>query len=62
METITITVWYTPQIPVNTGPGNYQGLPGLILEVNDGTETVICSKIVLNPKDEVNISVVSGPC
>jgi len=56
METITITAWYTPQIPVNTGPGNYQGLPGLILEVNDGTETVICSKIVLNPKDEVNIS------
>ncbi|HKK12840.1 MAG TPA: GLPGLI family protein, partial [Flavobacteriaceae bacterium] len=56
METITITAWYTPQIPVSTGPGNYQGLPGLILEVNDGSETVVCSKIVLNPKNEVNIS------
>lgn len=56
METITITAWYTPQIPVNAGPGNYHGLPGLILEVNDGTETVICSKIVINPKDEINIS------
>ena len=56
METITITAWYTPQIPVSTGPGNYYGLPGLILEVNDGTETVICSKIVLNPKNEIDIS------
>ena len=56
METVTITAWYTPQIPVTTGPGNYHGLPGLILEVNDGTETVICNKIVLNPKDQVNIS------
>jgi GLPGLI family protein len=56
METITITAWYTPQIPVNTGPGNYHGLPGLILEVNDGSETVICSKIVINPKDRVDIS------
>ncbi|RYH73164.1 GLPGLI family protein [Flavobacteriaceae bacterium 144Ye] len=56
METITITAWYTPQIPVNNGPGNYYGLPGLILEVNDGSETVICSKIVLNPKNEVEIT------
>jgi len=56
METITITAWYTPQIPVSTGPGNYHGLPGLILEVNDGSETVICNKIVLNPKDNVDIS------
>lgn len=56
METITITAWYTPQIPINSGPGNYHGLPGLILEVNDGTETVICSKIVMNPEDKVSIS------
>jgi len=56
METITITAWYTPQIPVSTGPGNYHGLPGLILEVNDGSETVICSKIVINPQDEVDIT------
>ena len=51
MKEITITAWYTPQIPVSVGPGNYHGLPGLILEVNDGSETVICSKIVLNPKN-----------
>lgn len=55
MKEITITAWYTPQIPVSVGPGNYHGLPGLILEVNDGTETVICSKIVLNPKSASKI-------
>ena len=32
----TITAWYCPEIPVNQGPENYWGLPGLILEVNDG--------------------------
>ena len=57
MKEITITAWYTPQIPVSVGPGNYHGLPGLILEVNDGTETVICSKIVLNPKNASEIVV-----
>lgn len=55
MEEITITAWYTPQIPVNNGPRNYHGLPGLILEVNDGRETLVCSKIVLNPSNKVDI-------
>ena len=55
-EMRTTTAWYTPQIPVNNGPGNYQGLPGLILEVNDGRTTLICSKIVLNPEDKVKIT------
>lgn len=54
-ETITITAWYTPEISVNNGPGMYWGLPGLILEVNDGRQTIVCSKIVLNPKDKVAI-------
>ena len=55
MEERTITAWYTPQIPVNNGPGMYQGLPGLILEVHDGKLTIICSKIVINPEDKVEI-------
>lgn len=52
---ITITAWYTPEIPVSQGPEGYWGLPGLILEVNDGKTTILCSKIVLNPKDKVEI-------
>ncbi|MCA0133339.1 GLPGLI family protein [Winogradskyella alexanderae] len=56
MEERTVTAWYTPQIPVNNGPDNYQGLPGLILEVHDGNLTIICSKIVLNPEDKIEIA------
>lgn len=55
MEERIVTAWYTPQIPINNGPDNYQGLPGLILEVHDGKLTIVCSKIVLNPKDKVEI-------
>jgi GLPGLI family protein len=54
-ETQIITAWYTPEIPVNHGPQKYQGLPGLILEVNDGSQTVICSKIILNPENPIDI-------
>ena len=52
---IVTTAWYTPQIPVSNGPGKYQGLPGLILEINDGSQTVICTSIVLNPSDKLEI-------
>ena len=52
---IVVTAWYSPEIPVNQGPENYWGLPGLILEVNDGKTTILCSKIVLNAKDKVEI-------
>ncbi|WP_343593749.1 GLPGLI family protein [Flavobacterium sp.] len=52
---IVVTAWYTPEIPVNQGPENYWGLPGLILEINDGTTTILCSKIVLNAKEKVEI-------
>lgn len=50
-----VVAWYTPQIPVKNGPGDYHGLPGLILEISDGTETILCSKIVLNPEKGVSI-------
>jgi GLPGLI family protein len=51
----TITAWYCPEIPVNQGPENYWGLPGLILEVNDGKTVMLCTKIVMNTKDKVEI-------
>lgn len=55
METITVTAWYTPQIPVKNGPGNYDGLPGLILEIGDGELSILCSKVVFNPKNGLDI-------
>ncbi|WP_291099066.1 MULTISPECIES: GLPGLI family protein [unclassified Flavobacterium] len=52
---VAITAWYTPEIPVNQGPEGYWGLPGLILEVSDGKTIILCSKVVLNPKNKVEI-------
>lgn len=51
----TITVWYTPQIPVNNGPSKYWGLPGLILEVQDDKLSILCSSVVLNPQNTLSI-------
>jgi len=48
-DTIQVTVWFTPEIPVSHGPEYYFGLPGLILEVQNQGRTLICEKIELNP-------------
>lgn len=50
-KTIEVTAWFTPQIPVGNGPGEYAGLPGLILELNAHRTTLLCSKIILNPNE-----------
>ncbi|RZV69012.1 MAG: GLPGLI family protein [Flavobacteriaceae bacterium] len=50
-----IEAWYTPQIPVSHGPGEYWGLPGLILEVSAGNTTMLCSKIIMNPEEKIKI-------
>jgi len=52
---VIVTAWFTPQIPVANGPGEYSGLPGLILELNVYRTTILCSKIVLNPKESDKI-------
>jgi len=52
---LVVTAWYTPQIPVSNGPGEYAGLPGLILEMNIYRTTILCSKIVMNPNDADSI-------
>jgi len=52
----TVTAWYTPQIPISQGPKDFWGLPGLILEVNYNKTILLCTKIVLNPKDKKSIA------
>ena len=52
---VIITAWYTPEIPVNQGPEGFWGLPGLILEVNDGKTIILCSKVVMNAKEKAEI-------
>ena len=56
MESVIVTAWYTLDIPVNHGPGDYWGLPGLILEINAGNTAILCTKIVINPKEKTKIS------
>ncbi len=51
----TITAWYTPMIPVGHGPDEFGGLPGMILEISTSNTAILCSKIVLNPKEEIII-------
>jgi GLPGLI family protein len=50
-----VEAWYTLQIPVSHGPAEYWGLPGLILEVSAGNTTMLCSKVVMNPKETIKI-------
>jgi GLPGLI family protein len=52
-----VEAWYTLQIPLRHGPAEYWGLPGLILEVSAGNTTILCSQIVLNPKEKVDIKI-----
>jgi len=54
----SIEAWYTLQIPVKHGPAEFWGLPGLILEVSAGNTTILCSEIIVNPKDR---SVIAAP-
>ena len=50
-----VEAWYTPQVPVRHGPLEYWGLPGLILEVSADNTTMLCSKLVLNPDEVIEI-------
>ena len=52
---LTITAWYTPQIPVSTGPATYYGLPGLILELNAGRTTMLCTEVAISSKEVLEI-------
>ena len=45
---IEIEAWFTFQIPITNGPDIYDGLPGLILQLNDGSYTYLCKQIELN--------------
>jgi len=55
IEMTQVEAWYTPQVPVSHGPAEYYGLPGLILEVSAGNTTMLCTKIVMNPKGKLRL-------
>jgi len=47
-----ITAWYAPSIPVTFGPKNYNGLPGLILELHENEVVLYLSKIEFEDSDK----------
>ena len=49
----SITAWFCPTIPVQDGPGLYCGLPGLILDLEDGQTIYSCTAINTNSTREV---------
>ncbi|SDR69441.1 GLPGLI family protein [Polaribacter sp. KT25b] len=55
IETIVTTAWYTMQVPISNGPSTFYGLPGLILEINDGTKMIVCTEIIMNPSEKIKI-------
>ena len=56
---IQIEAWFTTQIPITNGPDIYDGLPGLILQLNDGSYTYLCKKIELF-NDDIEIKEPKG--
>lgn len=49
----TITAWFTPEIPISTGPDEFFGLPGLILAIEiNGEFAFIATSIDLTPPKE----------
>lgn len=53
---VEIVAWYTPMVPVSTGPEEYWGLPGLIMEVKSGNTMLLCSRLEMNPEDAGEIT------
>lgn len=52
-STTQIVAWFTPMIPVQAGPGDYTGLPGVILHmnINDGEREITAMDIQLGEVD-----------
>lgn len=49
-----VEAWFTPEIPVTTGPGEYGQLPGMILEVtiDDGNRKLVADKVIFKSLDK----------
>lgn len=56
-DTIQLTAWFTPQIPIQNGPSRFGGLPGLILELdqNNGDNQIIATEIRLGKLESEDI-------
>lgn len=53
---VTVSVWFTPDIPISAGPGKYFGLPGLVLMVQDNNRVLVCTEVQMNPNDKIKLT------
>jgi len=53
---LNVSAWYTPLIPVSFGPAGYDGLPGLILELELGNIIFYAYKIDLSKREDIVIN------
>lgn len=47
-------VWYAPEIPLPFGPGGYDGLPGLVMEIERGGIYIVADSIKFTTNDSKN--------
>lgn len=52
-----VEAWFTPSIPVALGPAEFQGLPGMILEINanNGDRKIVADKVELKKLEDKTI-------
>jgi GLPGLI family protein len=54
------TVWFTPALPVSTGPAGFGSLPGLILEVNRNNGESVTTAVSIE-KSPVDVKLLEKP-
>ncbi len=56
----TVSVWFTPAIPVSSGPGEYANLPGMVLavEADHGDRTITAKSIEFK---EITANIIKEP-
>lgn len=57
---IPITAWFAPSLPYGYGPKDYNGLPGLILELQERKTIYYASLITLSKDKEIEIEFPKG--
>lgn len=57
---IDVIAWYCPSIPLSTGPREFGGLPGLIIELYRGKLSFIATKIELNVSENKEVTLPLG--